>query len=217
MIRATKPLLFMAGASLAFTSACTDPGDDGYQKTRQGALLGGVLGAAVGAITNDNAAEGALKGGIIGAGVGGITGSILDKQANDLRRSVGNDNIRITNTGDRLIVSLPQDILFATGSASLRPDLQNDLYAVASNLQQYPNSSVQVVGHTDNVGDAYYNQQLSTRRANSVAAVLINGGVNSARILTSGRGEDQPIASNLTAEGRQQNRRVEIVILPNAS
>ena len=216
MIRANKPLLALAGASLALVTACTNPGDDGYQKTREGALLGGVLGAAVGAITSDNAASGALKGGILGAGVGGVAGSVLDKQANDLRRSVGNDNIKITNTGDRLIVSLPQDILFATDSANLRPDLQNDLYAVANNLQQYQNSTVQVIGHTDNVGDAGYNQQLSTRRANSVAGILINAGVSQNRVITSGRGEDQPIASNLTADGRAQNRRVEIVILPNA-
>ena len=87
---------------------------------------------------------------------------------------------------------------------------------VAQSLQQYPNSTVQVVGHTDNSGDAGYNQSLSERRANAVADVLMNGGVPFGRIQTYGRGEDQPVASNLTTEGKAQNRRVEIVILPTA-
>ena len=101
-------------------------------------------------------------------------------------------------------------------SADLSGSLVGDLRTVASSLNQYPGSVVQVVGHTDNVGDAGYNYDLSERRARSVAGVLISSGVSSSRIQTFGRGEDQPKASNLTPEGRQQNRRVEIVILPTA-
>ena len=101
-------------------------------------------------------------------------------------------------------------------SAALRPDLTNDLYAVAANLQKYPASTIQVVGHTDNTGTAGYNQDLSQRRAGSVAGVLISAGVPGSRIVAVGRGEDQPVASNLTPQGRAQNRRVEIVIRPNA-
>jgi outer membrane protein OmpA-like peptidoglycan-associated protein len=124
--------------------------------------------------------------------------------------------VQITNTGDRLIVTLPQDILFATDSASVRPDLQNDLRTVASNLQNYPNSTVQIIGHTDNTGEAAYNQQLSQRRADSVSSVLLGAGVPASRIQAYGRGEDQPIASTLTPERKAQNHRVEIVILPTA-
>jgi outer membrane protein OmpA-like peptidoglycan-associated protein len=129
---------------------------------------------------------------------------------------MGNSNVNIQNTGDRLIVTLPQDILFATDSATLRPDLQRDLRTVGQSLLAYPDTTVQVLGHTDNTGDADYNLNLSRQRAQSVASILISEGVPSFRIQSIGRGEDQPLASNLTPEGRAQNRRVEIVILPNA-
>ena len=218
MIRARKSILLLAGTSLLAVSACTDPGQiggtDPNRNTKQGALLGGILGAGVGAIVSDDKAKGALLGGVAGAAVGGVTGSFLDQQEADLRRQLENDDIRITNTGDRLIVTMPQDILFPVDSAVVNSGLRSDLTRVASSLQRYPDSRVQVVGHTDNTGSAAYNQSLSERRANSVADVLMEGGVPFARIQTYGRGEDQPIASNLTEEGRAQNRRVEIVILP---
>jgi len=105
-------------------------------------------------------------------------------------------------------------VLFATDSAALRPDLSRDVQAVAQSLLKYPNSTIQVIGHTDNTGTAAYNQDLSQRRAASVAGVLMGAGVPSSRIATIGRGEDQPIASNLTPQGQAQNRRVEIIIRP---
>lgn len=221
MTLAPKITLALAAGSLGLTTACTDPGAIGAgsdsQNTQQGALLGAGLGAAIGAITagGGNRAKGAMTGAVVGAAGGVIAGSILDRQERDLRNAVGND-VAIQNTGDRLIVTLPQDILFATDSASLRPDLVRDIRAVAGNLNAYPNSTVQVLGHTDNTGDAGYNQDLSYRRADAVSSVLINEGVNAGRVQSIGRGESQPVASNLTPEGRQQNRRVEIVILPNA-
>jgi len=160
----------------------------------------------------DRAIAGAFVGGAVGAGVG----FGLDKQEADLRRDLGNDNVTIQNTGDRLIVTLPQDILFATDSFAVRSDLRRDLNTVASNLQAYPDSTIQIVGHTDSDGDAAYNQQLSERRANSVADVLLDAGIPFSRIQTFGRGESQPLASNLDPAGKSENRRVEIVILPNA-
>ncbi|MDQ7071190.1 MAG: OmpA family protein [Rhodobacterales bacterium] len=224
MTRATKiakkSALLLAGVSLLTATACTDPAqidpNDPNRNAKQGALLGGALGAAVGLLTNDNKAQGAFRGALVGGGVGALVGTSLDRQEADLRRNLGNDNVTITNTGDRLIVTLPEDILFATDSAAVRPNLRRDLAAVATNLQSYPDSTIQIVGHTDNTGGAAYNQDLSARRANSVADVLMEAGVAFGRIRTFGRGEDQPIASNLTPEGRSQNRRVEIVILPNA-
>ena len=102
----------------------------------------------------------------------------------------------------------------APDSATLRADLTRDIKAVASSLLRYPNSTIEVIGHTDNSGSAAYNQDLSQRRAVSVANVLRESGVPNGRIAAYGRGEDQPIASNLTVEGRAQNRRVEIVIRP---
>ncbi|WP_113911483.1 OmpA family protein [Roseovarius dicentrarchi] len=220
MIRARTPILIAAGAALAFTAACDGPqnlqGMGGTNRTQQGALIGGLAGALTGAAASDKKGKGALIGGAIGAIGGAAIGNALDKQEAELRRDLDNDRVQINNTGDRLIVTLPQDILFAVDSSTVNRGLRNDLLTVADSLQNYPASSVQVVGHTDNTGAAAYNQKLSERRANAVADVLMDGGVAFNRINAFGRGEDQPVASNLTAEGKAQNRRVEIVILPNA-
>ncbi|WP_324752390.1 OmpA family protein [Roseovarius sp. Pro17] len=219
MILAKKSLLVTAGAALLLTTACD--GTQGYgtgmgaNKTQQGALIGGLAGAVTGAVASDKKGKGALIGGAIGALGGAAIGNALDKQEAELRRDLQNDRVQINNTGDRLIVTLPQDILFAVDSARVNTALRGDLLTVADSLQNYPGSTVQVVGHTDNTGAAAYNQDLSERRANSVADVLMQGGVGANRVRTFGRGEDQPIASNLTAQGKAQNRRVEIVILPN--
>jgi len=177
-------------------------------------LLGAAAGAIIGGLTQDDGKKGAFRGAIVGAGLGGLTGAALDQQERDLRARLGTE-AKIVNTGERLIVTMPQDILFASDSASLRPDLTSDIRSVASSLNTYGDSTVQVVGHTDNTGDAGYNQSLSLRRAQAVTAVLASEGVNSFRMQAVGRGEDMPLATNLTPEGRQLNRRVEIVITPS--
>lgn len=217
-------LLLPVGLSAAFVlGACTDPGtlrvqDDPNQNAKQGALLGGLIGAGVGAIANDsNPGLGAVAGAAIGAAGGGLIGNQLDRQAAELRQQLANDGITIVNAGDRLIVTVPNDITFDTDSATVRPALRADLVRVGQNLVNYPNSNVQIIGHTDSDGEAGYNQTLSERRANAVADVLQANGVSYARIATIGRGENQPIASNLTPEGKAQNRRVEIVIVPSGN
>ena len=215
-----KTPIILAMCSAFALGACTDPAllggnsNDPNQKTKQGALAGVAAGALLGALVGnkDDALKGAVLGGAVGAGIG----YSLDKQEADLRRDLGNDNVTVQNTGDRLIVTLPQDILFATDSFAVRTDLRRDLNAVAGNLKAYPNSTIQIVGHTDSDGDAAYNQQLSERRANSIADVLLDAGIPFSRIQTFGRGESQPVASNLDPAGKARNRRVEIVILPNA-
>ncbi len=207
------PLTLAGALAVAGCTETTGSGED-YQRTRTGALTGAAIGAVLGASRDGkNDLEQAAAGAVVGGIVGGIVGNVLDAQARELRRDLPG-NIDVVNTGNELIVRMPQDLLFATDSAAVRPDLQRDLYTVARSLNQYPNSTVQVVGHTDNTGSAAYNQDLSERRARSVAAILIDGGVPSRRIVAIGRGEDQPIASNLSPEGRQQNRRAEIIIRP---
>lgn len=215
--RFSRPVMGVAAASLLLTTACmqVDP-NDGHQKQREGIAAGAAVGAITGAILSRDKKKGAIVGAAAGAVAGGLYGDYLDRQEAALRRDLGN-NVEVVNTGDRLIVTMPQDILFATDSAQLRPDLRSDLSTVAASLNEYPASTIQVIGHTDNTGDAGYNQQLSQRRANAVAAVLMNRGVSAGRIQAFGRGEDQPKATNLTPEGRQLNRRVEIVILPTAA
>lgn len=212
------PLTLGAIAVLGLT-ACVDPNaypDDPNARARQGAILGGVTGAVLGGTSGgDDRLAKAAVGGIVGAALGGAIGSSLDQQAADLRGSLSS-NISVTNTGEYLIVNMPQDLLFATDSASLRPDLTRDIKTVASSLLKYPNSQIQVIGHTDNTGSAAYNQDLSQRRAVSVANILRESGVPNGRLTAFGRGEDSPISSNLTPEGRAQNRRVEIIIRPTA-
>jgi outer membrane protein OmpA-like peptidoglycan-associated protein len=211
------PLVLAVGATLGLT-ACTDPqyANIDRENTKQGATIGALIGGALGAITSDDKVGGTVRGAAIGAGIGAIAGDYLDRQEADLRRDLDNSDVDITNTGDRLIVTMPNNILFATDSYTVRSDLQRDLRTVASNLLAYPDSTIQIIGHTDNEGDAAYNQTLSERRANAVADVLMGEGVPFGRIDAIGRGESQPITSNLTPEGRAENRRVEIVILPTA-
>lgn len=211
------PLILAAASALALT-ACVDPNaypNDPNARAKNGAILGGLIGAATGiAVSGDgDELKGAIVGGALGAGTGALIGSDLDRQAAELRGSL-NSNISVTNHGDYLVVNMPQDLLFATDSATVRSDLSADLRAVASSLLRYPNTRIEVIGHTDDTGTAAYNQDLSQRRAVAVSSILRDNGVPGARLAAYGRGEDQPITSNLTPGGRALNRRVEIIIRP---
>ena len=206
-----KTPMIIATVGALSLSACTDTGP----RTQNGAIIGGMLGGFLGAPQpGDNKVVDTAVGAAIGAAIGGAIGNSLDKQAGDLRSSMG-DDVKIVNTGNELVITMPQDILFNVDSATLRPDLRSDLRALARNLLDYPDTTVDIFGHTDNTGSADHNQALSARRASAVAAVLRDGGVSSSRIRAIGRGEDEPIATNLTPEGRRANRRVEIIIRPN--
>lgn len=216
-----KTSLLAAAAALLAVTACTDINTntgDPRTRTNEGIGIGAASGALFGILTGDNAKErrnAAIAGAIVGGALGGIAGSQLDKQAAELQAAIGNDRVQIINNGDHLIVRMPQDILFAVDSSILQNTLRRDLVALANNIQRYPGSTIDVMGHTDSTGTAAYNRDLSSRRASAVAAVLIANGVSGGRIRTIGRGEDSPIASNLTSAGRAQNRRVEIIIRPN--
>lgn len=217
-----KSKLGIAFAGVLLITACTpveqyNPNDPN-QRTREGALIGAGIGAALGLATGDDAKERrnrAIGGAILGAAGGAVVGNNLDKQAAELASSFSNGQIGVINTGNELIVRMPQDILFATDSASVNAGLQSDLRVLAGSLNRYPDTTVQIIGHTDNTGTAAYNQNLSERRARSVSSILQSAGVSGARLRSFGRGESQPIASNLTPEGRAQNRRVDIIITPN--
>ena len=218
-MKLTKFPLVVAAASLTFVAACDPTGPNEMQNTQQGALIGAGAGALLGALTNNDGSvrernQAALIGAALGAGVGAGVGNSLDRQAEELRRALRSD-VGVSNNGNNLVVVLSQDLLFATNSTQVSGTSQNELRIVANSLRQYPNTTVNVIGHTDNVGDASFNQGLSERRAQAVSAILIGGGVSANRIRSIGAGENNPIASNLNASGRQMNRRVEIVITPN--
>lgn len=212
------PFFVTAAAALAL-AGCAPPNPTGPDRnqTRDGAVVGAALGAIVGAATAGDdprtRREAAITGAVLGGAAGAAVGYSLDRQEAELRAALG-DRVLIRNTGSNLVVTLPQDILFDTDSATLTGALQSDLRALSQNLNAYPGTTVTVIGHTDNVGAADYNQNLSRRRAQAVTSVLISSGVAPERIRTLGQGESAPIADNLTPEGRRQNRRVEIVINP---
>ncbi len=214
----------LAAGGLIALGACapTDPSmtggtGTGMSRTQQGALAGAAIGALAGVSRDkdsNNEGRDAARGAILGAAAGAIAGNIMDRQAQSLKQSFSNPNIQVVNHGSYLQVIMPEGILFATDSSAVSGAAQNDLYALARNLNQYPNSRVEVVGHTDSTGAAAYNQDLSQRRAQSVAGILAAAGVSGSRLSATGRGESQPVASNDTAQGKAQNRRVEVLIRP---
>ncbi|PKP68139.1 MAG: hypothetical protein CVT83_06480 [Alphaproteobacteria bacterium HGW-Alphaproteobacteria-5] len=206
------PLL--AATAIVFAlGACTNV--DGTQnQAGTGAIIGGLTGAAAGQIISGNPG-GTILGGAIGAGIGAAIGNELDKQEQDLRQSLAGTSAGIVNTGSALVVSLPEAITFDFGSAVVHQSFRSSLASVSRSLQNYPNTSIRVVGHTDNIGTLAINQQLSEQRALAVAQILVNTGTPSARVRYEGRAFYEPVASNNTSSGRAANRRVEIIITPN--
>lgn len=182
-------------------------------KTQKGAILGGLAGAAAGRAIggHDNAAAGIAIGAVTGAVAGGLIGRYLENQAQEID-AIPDANVE--RTGDRLVVTFAGDLLFETGSSTLSPGAQQRLSSLAQTLVRYPKSNVTVKGHTDSVGSEAYNLDLSEQRAHNVRNYLIAEGVSSHRITALGFGEQFPVASNNTEAGRQQNRRVEIEIVP---
>lgn len=193
-------------------AGCTNPDGTAYN-TGTGAGVGAVLGGLFGRAVSDDKAKGTIIGGLVGGAIGGAIGADLDRQEAALRAQMGS-SVSIINTGSQLIVSLPEEITFATNSAVVKSSLVADLNTLAASMNTYPNTTIEVVGHTDNTGTAAYNQALSEQRARAVRGILINT-VNPNRVIAYGVGETRPIESNSTSAGRQANRRVEIYITPN--
>ena len=209
-----KTPLLAGAVGLFALSACTDAQlANSNPSAGSGAAIGAATGAVIGNLVGGDT-EATLVGAAIGAGAGALIGQDLARQKAELEQSFDNGQIDVINTGEELIVRMPQDILFPVDSATVNGGLRSDLLVLADNLNRYPNSVVTVVGHTDSTGDAGYNQRLSEQRASSVVAILRSGGVAPGRLRAVGAGEDRPIATNQTAEGRALNRRVDITIQP---
>lgn len=200
--------------ALVTVSACvTDPntGERKVSRTAIGGAGGAGLGYLLGSVIGGKTAR------IVGAGIGGVAGGVvgyqMDKQIKELKEQTAGSGIDVSQQGDGILVNLP-DVTFAVDSTVVSPSFQASLDKVAQSMVQYPNSLVDVYGHTDSTGSAAYNQDLSKRRADSVARYLISRGVSSSRIQTQGMGKDYPVADNNSPEGRALNRRVEIKITP---
>jgi outer membrane protein OmpA-like peptidoglycan-associated protein len=202
---------------LAVTSCATDM--SGSQKgtligTGVGAAVGAGLGQAIGgdtASTLIGAGAGALAGGIAGYAIG----SYMDRQEQEMRQSLASvEAASIRRDQDVLAVTFKSDMMFDTGSATLKPGAYDELDRVARVLNNYPQTRIQVEGHTDSVGSETSNQVLSERRADAVRNALVSRGVDPRRISAIGYGESRPIAGNDNEGGRQLNRRVQITIIP---
>lgn len=205
--------LVLAGLSACATVEQTATSPD-YQKTRTGAGIGAAAGAVIGLLTRGDKFQNALIGAAIGGVAGGAIGNYQDRQAAKLRADTAGTGVQVVQQGNNITLAMPGNITFATNSADLNASFYPVLDKVSSTLVQYDQTMVEVAGHTDSTGGAAYNQALSERRAQSVAAYLTSRGVRGARLIVVGDGESHPIASNDTPEGRQQNRRVELTIVP---
>ena len=182
--------------------------------TQRGAAAGAGVGGAIGAVIGHNTgstARGAIIGAVVGGAAGAVIGRQMDRQASDLEGDLG-QNAEVSRVGEGIAVTFASGILFPYNSAEVLPAGRENLRQLAQSLQRYPGTEVLIVGHTDNTGSDAYNQQLSERRAMSAKSYLVSMGIPSDRIRTAGRGEMEPVASNETDPGRQQNRRVEIAI-----
>jgi outer membrane protein OmpA-like peptidoglycan-associated protein len=216
----TALLALWAGVFPIVLTACTtvNPYTQEKQtsKATGGAAIGGIAGAILGAATagKGHRAESALIGAGIGAIAGGGAGYYMDVQEAKLRQKLEGTGVHVVRSGNDIRLVMPGDVTFDTNSASLDSKFFSVLDSVGTVLQEYKSTLITVAGYTDSTGSADYNQQLSEKRAATVALYLNSRGVAKERLAAIGHGEAQPVASNDTAEGRARNRRVEITLDP---
>ena len=201
----------VVSGALAVSGCTTNPytGEREAGKSAIGAGLGSLVGAGIGALSSSKKDRG--KGALIGAA--GV-GYYMDVQEAKLRDKMRGTGVSVTRSGDNIILNMPNNVTFDSSSATLKPAGANTLTGVAMVLKEYPKTAVNVIGYTDSTGGHDLNMRLSQQRADSVASALITQGVDASRIRTQGLGPANPIASNSTAEGKAQNRRVEITLSP---
>ena len=192
-------------------------GEKKVSDTTKGAGIGAATGAVIGLLTGGNAAahrKNALIAAGVGALAGGAIGNYMDRQQAELRHDLQGTGVSVTRMGDNITLNMPGNITFKSNSSDLDPSFNKVLNSVNIVVKKYNKTVVEVAGHTDNTGGAEYNQQLSERRANSVAQYLESQGLANNRVVTVGAGETHPVADNSTAEGRAANRRVELTLTP---
>ncbi len=203
-------------ALTAVVAGCTTvnpyTGESQTAKSTWGTAIGATAGALIG---STQSSTGALIGGLAGAAVGGGVGYYLDVQAAELRQELMSTGVQVVETADSIRLIMPGNITFKTDSADINSSFYPVLNSVAKVLNKYSNSTILVSGHTDSTGNSEYNLNLSRERAQSVASYLQGQGIKSTRFEVLGMGSSNPIASNSTADGRAQNRRVELKIIPN--
>jgi outer membrane protein OmpA-like peptidoglycan-associated protein len=215
-------LMIVGVSAAALLGACTttDPYSSAPRRnnTGTGVIAGAVGGALLGYLTNTNNSSEGRKNALIGAGVGalagGAVGNYMDRQQRALEAQLSGTGVGVARQGDNLVLRMPSDVTFATNQSNIDARFVPVLADVAQVLNQYDQSIVDIIGHTDSSGNDTINQPLSERRASAVASYLIQNGVMPERLYVAGVSASQPITSNATPEGRAQNRRVEVLIRP---
>jgi outer membrane protein OmpA-like peptidoglycan-associated protein len=206
---------------LVLSTACTTinpyTGEQQTSNAAKGAAIGAGVGIVAGLLTGGNDLRNAAVGAGIGAIAGGGAGYYMDVQEAKLRQKMQGTGVTVTRVGDNITLNMPGSITFASNSADLNAQFFSALNGVAEVLKEYNKTMIEVAGHTDSTGSAALNQSLSDHRAQAVAGYLSGQGLASNRIITVGAGPAHPIASNDTPAGRQQNRRVELTIVPNVA
>jgi len=216
MIKIKNMLTASAACVALLIGGCvTDPntGNRVISRTAIGGVGGAGLGYLLGGLIGGKTAR--IVGAGIGAAAGGYVGYRMDEQIRELEEATAGSGVDVSQTpnGDGILVNLP-DVTFAVDSTNISPNMRQTLDGVAQSMINYPNSLIDVMGHTDSTGSDQYNLDLSRRRADAVANYLVSRGVANARVERIGYGEQYPIADNTSESGRQQNRRVEIRITP---
>jgi outer membrane protein OmpA-like peptidoglycan-associated protein len=205
--------LFRSAAAFGLLAAWMSAGCASMSKTQEGAAIGGAAGAVIGGVIGKQTGSTA-RGAIIGAAVGGTAGAIIGRQMDQQAEALEEElpNATVQRIGEGIAVTFDSGILFDFDSSNLRSEAQANLSELAASLLRYPDSDVLIVGHTDSSGADDYNQGLSERRADAASGYLMAQGVTPERVRAVGMGEREPIASNETDVGRQENRRVEVAI-----
>jgi outer membrane protein OmpA-like peptidoglycan-associated protein len=211
-MKKVQQLVLVTALFAFFLSACNTA-----SRSQKGAVIGTAGGGAIGAVIGKATGNTAM-GAIIGATVGGVTGAVIgrrmDKQAEEMQEVLKDDAV-VRREGEGIVINFKEKVLFGFNSADLGTTAETNLNRLVEVLNRYPNTNIQVIGHTDSIGTASYNQTLSERRAGSVTTYLQNRGINNSRLSAKGMGQTDPITANSTEEGRAQNRRVEFVITAN--
>lgn len=189
------------------------PACSSLSRTEKGAIIGATAGGAIGGVIGNQTGS-TTRGAIIGAAVGGVVGAVIgrqmDKQAEELAQNIPGATVQ--RIGEGIAVTFASGLLYDFDSDRVRAEAAQNLRNLASSLDQYPNTDLLIVGHTDSIGPDQYNWDLSERRARAASDYLASQGVARTRLRTAGRGETEPIAPNDTETGQQQNRRVEVAI-----
>lgn len=223
MFKLIRPVAVVLLSSFAL-SACTtvNPYTNQSQTSKAaiGAGIGALAGAVVGLISGDDSRE-RRKRALIGAGLGGLAGGsvgyYMDVQEAKLRQQLSGTGVSVTRQGNNIVLNMPSNITFGVNSSSISGNFFNVLNSVDLVVKEYNKTLIEIMGHTDSSGSREYNQSLSERRAVSVSQYFSSRGVTPLRLATYGYGEDYPVASNGSEQGRSQNRRVEIVLVPITS